>query len=102
MSNFRTEEEVGSKTRQQLRPPSMYKVLLHNDDYTTMEFVVLVLESVFHKNSAEATQIMLEVHHRGFGVCGIYPFEIAETKVEDVHDLAKQHEFPLKASMDEV
>ena len=100
MSQHRTDEHVATKEKVKLQRPSMYKVLLHNDDYTTMEFVVFVLESIFHKSAAEATEIMLHVHQRGVGVCGVFTFEIAETKVAAVHDLAKQYEFPLKASMD--
>lgn len=84
------------------KPPQQYKVLMHNDDYTTMEFVVFVLESVFHKSPADAAQIMLNVHRLGVGMCGIYNFEIAETKVATVHALAKKYEFPLKCSMEEV
>jgi ATP-dependent Clp protease adaptor protein ClpS len=100
MSQFKVDEDL--LTRQKLKPPVQYKVLLHNDDYTTMEFVVLVLEAVFHKGPAEATQIMLQVHKNGVGTCGIYSYEVAETKVEAVHEMARQHEFPLKASMEEV
>ncbi|HIF70183.1 MAG TPA: ATP-dependent Clp protease adapter ClpS [Deltaproteobacteria bacterium] len=96
-----TEEQVVTKTRKKLKAPVQYKVLLHNDDYTTMEFVVYVLQSVFHKSPSEATQIMLRVHENGIGVCGVYSFEIAETKVSAVHDLAEQYEFPLKSSMEE-
>jgi ATP-dependent Clp protease adaptor protein ClpS len=88
--------------RTKTKPPQQYKVLLHNDDYTTMEFVVFVLETIFHKNASEATQIMMNVHKLGVGVCGIYDFEIAETKVATVHALAKKYEFPLKSSMEEV
>jgi len=82
--------------------PKLYKVLLHNDNYTTMDFVVHVLETIFYKTPAEATQIMINVHQKGIGVCGIYPFDIAETKVEQVHQAAREHQFPLKSSMEEV
>ncbi len=82
--------------------PKLYKVLLHNDNYTTMDFVVQVLETIFYKTPAEATQIMLSVHHNGVGVCGVYPYDIAESKVEQVHELARRHQFPLKSSMEEV
>jgi ATP-dependent Clp protease adaptor protein ClpS len=94
-------ERVAEKTRQKLKEPPMYKVLLHNDDYTTMEFVVHILMLVFHKPVEEATQIMLNVHRKGIGVCGVYTKEIAETKVASVAALAKQHEFPLKCSYEE-
>jgi ATP-dependent Clp protease adaptor protein ClpS len=92
---------VVTETEKKLKKPPLYKVLLHNDDYTTMEFVVYVLQSVFHHPSTKATQIMLHVHRRGIGVAGVYTYEIAETKVNQVHEVAKQHEFPLKCSMEE-
>ncbi len=79
----------------------MYKVLLHNDNYTTMDFVVQVLEIVFRKTSSEATQIMLNVHKKGIGICGVYTAEVAETKVAMVNLLAQQRGFPLKCSMEE-
>ncbi|PIE63088.1 MAG: ATP-dependent Clp protease adapter ClpS [Desulfobacter postgatei] len=81
------------------RPP-MYKVLLHNDDYTTMDFVVDILIRVFGKSLEKATQIMLNVHNQGKAVCGIYPREIAETKVQTVHNLASGKGFPLKSTME--
>ena len=90
-------ERRGTETRL----PRLYKVLLHNDDYTTMEFVIEVLEGVFAKSPAEAFRIMMHVHENGRGLCGAYPFEIAETKVSLVHQLAKRNDFPLRASMEE-
>ncbi|MEF2231017.1 MAG: ATP-dependent Clp protease adapter ClpS [Pseudodesulfovibrio sp.] len=84
----------------QVKEPKQYKVLLHNDDYTTMDFVVEVLIRVFRKNEAQATAIMLSVHNQGFGVCGVYAAEVAETKVDLVHRLAKSAGFPLKCSME--
>ena len=78
------------------RKPSMYKVLMLNDDYTPMEFVVLVLEKFFSKSHEEAIQIMLHVHQKGVGVCGVFTYEVAETKVTQVMDLAQQHEHPLQ------
>ena len=95
--------ESSAATRQEIetREPKMYKVLLHNDDYTTMEFVVMILEQIFHKNPAEANQVMLNVHQKGTGVCGIYAYDIAETKVITVHALAEKNEFPLKCSIEE-
>ena len=101
MSEIEYDEQLGTKTKHKIRPPQSYKVLLHNDNYTTMEFVVFVLESVFKKSLAEATQIMLHVHENGVGVCGSYSFEVAETKVESVHGLAKEYEYPLQATMEE-
>jgi len=78
----------------------MYRVLLHNDNYTTMEFVVNVLIYVFHKSMETATRIMLNVHRRGVGVCGVYTYEVAETKVELVEKMARENGFPLKCSME--
>ena len=101
MSELKTDQHTVTRSKEKLKHPSMYKVLLHNDDYTTMEFVVYVLETIFHKSSAEAMQIMLHVHKNGFGVCGVFTHEIAETKVVAVHDLAKKYEFPLRASFEE-
>ena len=101
MSDTNIQDEVVSKTRKKLKPPTGYKVLLHNDDYTTMEFVVYILETVFHKSPSEAMSIMLHVHKNGFGICGVFTYEIAETKVSRVHDLADQYEYPLKATMEE-
>lgn len=89
------------RKRQQLRRPKLYKVLLHNDDYTTMEFVVKVLMFVFHRSYDEAVRIMLHVHHQGVGVAGIYPREVAETRVSIVEELARQNEFPLRCSIEE-
>ncbi len=88
--------------QEDVREPSMFKVLLLNDDYTTMEFVVEVLMQVFAKSFEAATEIMLNVHHKGVGVCGVYPFEIAETKVDTVHSLAKERGFPLRCALEEV
>lgn len=85
----------------QLRVPSLYKVYLHNDDYTPMEFVIEILESVFRKANSLAIQIMLDVHKKGSGLCGVYPHEVAETKVASVIDKAKQHRHPLKCTMEE-
>ena len=78
----------------------MYRVLLHNDNYTTMEFVVEILVHVFHKTVDDATRVMLNVHEKGLGVCGVYTFEVAETKVDTVHSIARDHGFPLKCSME--
>lgn len=94
------ENGLALKTRPKTQKPSMYKVLLLNDDYTPMEFVVHVLESIFKKNRQEATDIMLHVHRRGVGVCGIYTFEVAETKVAQVMDFARANEQPLQCTME--
>ncbi len=82
------------------KEPPLYKALLHNDDYTSMEFVVSVLSNVFQKNYEEATEIMLNVHEKGIGVAGIYTYEICETKVAIVHELARKNEYPLRCSME--
>jgi ATP-dependent Clp protease adaptor protein ClpS len=95
------EEEVISETRDEIDEPPMYKVLLHNDDYTTMEFVVEILMLVFNKSPEEAVEIMLNVHQKGIGICGVYTYEVSETKVNTVHDLARENGFPLKCTMEE-
>jgi ATP-dependent Clp protease adaptor protein ClpS len=89
-----------SKTRVDVKRPPLYKVLIHNDHYTTREFVVEVLRSIFHHNDTTATRIMLHVHHHGVGVAGIYPFEIAEMKTRRAEDAAREHEFPLKLTLE--
>jgi len=91
---------VTTKTEQKTKKPSFYRVLLLNDDYTPMEFVVYVLERFFGKNREEATRIMLHVHQNGVGICGVFTFEIAETKVAQVLDLARRHEHPLQCTME--
>ena len=93
-------EELEVKEKQEIKTPSLYKVFLLNDDYTTMDFVVHILEKVFRKNSVEATQIMLHVHKSGKGLAGVYSRDIAETKIVTVHDLSQQNGFPLKCSME--
>ncbi len=93
--------KVESKEITELKEPKKYKVYLLNDDYTTMDFVVDILREVFGKTYEEAVDIMLTVHKKGKGLCGIYTYEIAETKVDQVHRLARAHEFPLKATMEE-
>lgn len=89
-----------TEQRTKVTEPPMYKVILHNDDYTTMDFVVMVLEVVFHKNRTEATRIMMNVHRQGAGVAGIFTRDVAETKVAIVHDLARKNEHPLKCSLE--
>ncbi|MBM3515193.1 MAG: ATP-dependent Clp protease adapter ClpS [Alphaproteobacteria bacterium] len=88
------------KTRPKVKKPSMYKVLMLNDDYTPMEFVVHVLEKFFAKSTEEATKIMLHVHQRGVGVCGVFTFEVAETKVNQVMDLARKNQHPLQCTLE--
>lgn len=96
------EEKTGIllKTRPRSKKPSMYKVLLLNDDYTPMEFVVHVVERFFNKNRQEATDVMLHVHRRGVGVCGVFTYEVAETKVAQVMDFARANEQPLQCTME--
>jgi len=89
-----------TKTRPKTKKPSLYKVLLLNDDYTPQEFVVFVLERFFNKGVEDAMRIMLHVHHKGVGICGVYTFEIAETKVAQVMDFARQHQHPLQCTME--
>jgi len=97
MPKFEVEPDIALE----LWEPKMYRVLLHNDDYTSMEFVVDVLTAVFHKTEEQAVQIMLQVHEKGKAVCGVYSFEIAQTKAEQVRQLAKKSEFPLLATIEE-
>ena len=102
MPQSRTDESTLTETRseQKLERPRMWRVLLHNDDYTTQDFVVWVLESIFHKPRAEAFAIMLSVHQTGIGVAGIYTHDVAETKVRATKQLAEEHEFPLLVTME--
>jgi ATP-dependent Clp protease adaptor protein ClpS len=93
--------ELLDQTSQRTATPKLYRVILHNDHYTTMEFVVHVLESVFNKTPAEAYRIMMLVHVEGHGLCGLYPYEIAETHVDTVHEMAHEAGFPLRASLEE-
>jgi ATP-dependent Clp protease adaptor protein ClpS len=91
---------IVTKTRPKTKKPSLYKVLILNDDYTPMEFVVHVLERFFSKPREEAVQIMLHVHRNGVGICGVYTFEVAETKVAQVIELARRHQHPLQCTME--
>jgi len=95
-----TESGVIVRIRPKTKKPQMYKVLLLNDDYTPMEFVVHVLERFFNKGREEATRIMLHVHRRGVGVCGVFTYEVAETKVTQVMDFARRHQHPLQCTME--
>ena len=94
------EGDVTTESEDEVRHPSMYRVFLLNDDYTTMAFVVEILVYVFGKSHGEAERVMLSVHREGSGLCGVYPYEIAETKVDTVHHLARENGFPLKATME--
>jgi ATP-dependent Clp protease adaptor protein ClpS len=96
------DEGVLTEREEKITEPPLYKVLLHNDDYTTMEFVIYVLETIFHKPYAEAERLMRQVHVQGIALAGIYPFEIAEVKVDKVIQLARDNEFPFLATMEKV
>lgn len=96
------DEAPVAEHQEKVEEPPLYKVLLHNDDYTTMEFVVWVLESIFNMGNEQAIQVMLNVHLRGIGVAGIYTYEVAETKVDRTSALAREHEYPLLVTMEEV
>jgi ATP-dependent Clp protease adaptor protein ClpS len=106
MSDDKDKNDDGSntgvvvRTRPKTKKPSMYKVLMLNDDYTPMEFVVHVLERFFNKNREEATRIMLHVHQKGVGVCGVFTYEIAETKVNQVMDFARRNQHPLQCTLE--
>ena len=93
-------ENVHEKTREKIKEPEMYLVAIHNDDYTTMEFVVEVLVKVFRKSVMDATKIMLSVHHRGKGTAGLYTYDIASTKVQQARRMARERQFPLKCTME--
>ena len=99
---WETDESVVTKTRKEerVKKPRMYRVLMHNDDYTTREFVVEVLRGVFHHSEPEAVRIMLHVHYNGIGVAGVFTREIAETKVRTVEEMAREREYPLRLSME--
>ena len=93
-------EDTGIKERYEVKPPPLYRVFLLNDDYTTMDFVIEILEGVFHKPAVEAAQIMLHVHKNGKGLAGVYTREIAETKIHRTHELSSKSGFPLKCIME--
>jgi len=100
MSKNDTAVQERTRTDEGVQEPPQYRVLLHNDDYTTMEFVIQILTAVFNRSMQDATRIMLNVHRNGIGICGVYPYEIAETKVEMVEILARSNGFPLKCSLE--
>jgi len=91
---------VATKTRIKAKKPSLYRVLMLNDDYTPMEFVVLVLQRFFRMSMEDATRVMLHVHQKGVGVCGVFSYEVAETKVTQVMDFARQHQHPLQCTLE--
>lgn len=91
---------TNTRTKTKLQPPTMWKVILHNDDYTTQDFVVWVLKEVFRKAEGEAVRIMLDVHRKGKGVAGIYPFDVADTKIAQAKELAERNEFPLLCTLE--
>lgn len=95
-----TDTVTEQKTKQKLQKPQLYKVILHNDDFTTMEFVVEILQGIFHKSEADATAIMLNIHRNGMGVAGIFTKEIAETKVAETMQAAEEAEYPLLCTME--
>ena len=99
MTGNQTRVDVKRHTR--TRQPPMYTVLMHNDDYTTMEFVVETLVAVFHKSPTEANRVMLHIHFKGAGICGTFPYEIAETKISKVHDMARREGFPLRCTLEQ-
>ena len=98
--NPEIEESIFSGTKDETKEPSMYRVLLHNDDYTTMDFVVEILMTVFNQSMEESVLVMMSVHRQGIGICGLYTFEVAETKMNSVHKLAREKGFPLRCSIE--
>ena len=96
-----TDGAVKERVKTQRKDPTLYKVVLLNDDYTTMEFVMHVLETLFQKSSAEAYRVMMQVHLNGSGIAGVYPWEVAETKVDEVTSMARAAEYPLRAAIEE-
>ena len=101
MANRQRDDTVLEAKKAKVKPPPMFKVLLLNDDYTPMDFVVMVLQKFFALSREKATQVMLKVHKEGIGVCGVYPRDVAATKVEQVKSYAKQHQHPLQCVMEE-
>ncbi|PIE57298.1 MAG: ATP-dependent Clp protease adapter ClpS [Desulfobulbus propionicus] len=94
------QDDILIKDKEELKEPPMYRVILHNDDYTSMDFVVMILETIFNKDTNDATKIMLDVHNQGKGIAGVYTREIGETKVAQVRRLAQMNQFPLKCSLE--
>ena len=98
---WETEESATAEAEDEVRQPPLYRVLLHNDDYTTMDFVVYVLETVFHRSESDAIRLMLQVHQQGFGVAGVYTHEVAEMKAAETMELARANEYPLLCTLEE-
>lgn len=96
----REESDVATEPRSKVERPPLYKVFLHNDDYTTMDFVVFILQTIFHHTAETAFQIMMHVHTRGVGVAGLFTYEVAEAKVDQVHALAQENDYPLRCSVE--
>jgi ATP-dependent Clp protease adaptor protein ClpS len=96
-----TEESATAEAEDEVRQPPLYRVLIHNDDYTTMDFVVYVLETVFHRSESDAIRLMLQVHQQGVGIAGIFTFEIAEMKATETMELARANEYPLLCTLEE-
>lgn len=101
MPDWEPDHGVLTESKEKVEKPPLYKVLLHNDDYTTMDFVVFILQNVFHKGGVEAEKIMLAVHNQGVGVAGVYQYEIAEAKVEKATNLARANDFPLLCTLEQ-
>lgn len=100
MSDFKKDFDIEIQEKEKTKPPSLYKVIMFNDNYTTMDFVVDILMEVFNKNEKEAVIIMLSIHNSGSGICGVFPYEIAETKVNIVHSKAREAGFPLRCGIE--
>ena len=98
---YEHDERVATKSQEEVKKPALFKVVIHNDDFTTMEFVVMVLQAVFNHAESDAVRIMLQVHYQGFGVAGIYTHEIAEAKAEKGMNMARAREFPLLFTVEE-
>ena len=98
---WETEESATAEAEEEVRQPPLYRVLLHNDDYTTMDFVVYVLQTIFHRSESDAIRLMLQVHQQGFGVAGVFTHEIAEMKASETMELARANEYPLLCTLEE-
>jgi ATP-dependent Clp protease adaptor protein ClpS len=96
------DSQVATEEKVETKPPPLYQVVLINDDYTPMDFVVWILRSIFHKPEQEATLLMLDVHRKGRGICGVFPYDVAQTKVVQVRTIAKKYEHPLECVMEKV